>query len=100
MARSKNVEPNACDCSFVINEAGAPEVQCPDPESQAAVLAALTQFPDLPIRVVPVLVGLESPASEESHLVTDTNGVDFEVGDSDFGDDPDFDDDDPDDEEE
>jgi len=99
MARSKNVESNACGCSFVVNESGVPEVQCPDSEAQAAALRALTEHPDLPIRVVPVLVDSELPSSEKSRLVTDSNGVDFEVGDSDFGDGPDFDDDDEDDEE-
>jgi len=97
MVRSKNVESNVCGCSFVVNKAGVPEVQCPDSEAQAAALAALTEHPDLAIRVVPILVDPESPASGGSLLVTDRDGTDFEVdGDSDF----DFGDDAEDDEEE
>jgi len=93
MVRSKNVESSTCDCTFVISEGGVPEIQCPDPEAQAAALEALTRFPDLAIKVMPVLVDSESPASGGSLLVTDTNGADFEV-ESSFGFDDDGDDDD------
>ena len=62
VARKPDSEVPAGGCSFTIDENGLPVVACPDAATQAAAFQALSEHPDLAIRVVPAL---EPEADEE-----------------------------------
>ena len=62
VARKPDSEVPACGCSFTIDENGLPVVECPDAETQALAFHALSEHPDVSVRVVPAL---EPEADEE-----------------------------------